>query len=510
MSQKIVEIIQNFLWPIKRDELRKFFPMAFMLFFILFNYSVLRVLKDSLVIPALGAEAVSFIKSYFVVPCAVLFTLLYAKMTNWMNFNRIFFSIGTFYLVYFVIFGLVIYPNQDIFHPSSHLVNQLIHEKYNLYLFQVDMDHFKWFIILFSKWSFVLNYILAELWGSSMIFLLFWQFANQTVKTEEAKRFYPMFGLIGHAGALASGYLLKYLAGSSEKNYAFAGLVFDDSFALTVLASAFVALVMIIIIFYYINYVADRETVYMTKAKRPEMLKSKLSIRESIKVIMSSKYLGYIVILIFSYGIAINLVEGVWKDRARALYSNTVDYAGFSSDVIVYTGYSAMFFMLAGANIFKYFGWLTAALITPITIFVTGALFFLLVVFSDTMYANVAAMTLVNPLFLTVLVGTIQNVLSKGTKYALFDSTKEMAYIPLNQELKSKGKAAVDVIGARFAKSGGAHVQSLIFMIFPAATYTTIAPYLMIVFTIVMIVWLYDVKMLHKAYAAKLKHPDNI
>ncbi|MEQ9115410.1 MAG: Npt1/Npt2 family nucleotide transporter [Rickettsiales bacterium] len=504
MSAKILDVIQNFLWPIKRHELKKFFPMAFMLFFILFNYSVLRVLKDSLVIPALGAEAVSFIKSYFVVPCAVVFALLYAKMTNLMNFNRIFFSISAFYLVYFIFFGLVIYPHQEFFHPSSYLVNKLIHEKYDLYFFSIDMDHFKWFIIIFGKWSFVLNYILAELWGSSMIFLLFWQFANQTVKTEEAKRFYPMFGLIGHAGALISGYLLKYFAHNSVTNYYFFGMVFDDSFTASVLVSAFIALLMIIAIFYYINYVAEKETVYITKAKRPEMLKSKLSIRESIKVIMSSKYLGYIVVLIFSYGIAINLVEGVWKDRARALYSNTVDYAGFSSDVIVYTGYSAMFFMLAGANIFKYFGWLTAALITPITIFITGILFFLLVVFSDTMYANVAAMTIVNPLFLTVFIGTIQNVLSKGTKYALFDSTKEMSYIPLNQELKSKGKAAVDVIGARFAKSGGAHVQSLIFMIFPSATYTSIAPYLMVVFSIVMIIWLLDVKLLYKAYTLKL------
>lgn len=39
-------------------------------------------------------------------------------------------------------------------------------------------------------------------------------------------------------------------------------------------------------------------------------------------------------------------------------------------------------------------------------------------------------------LMMAVWVGMVQNVLSKATKYALFDPTKEMAYIPLDKESK--------------------------------------------------------------------------
>merc|ERR1712159_771077 len=96
-----------------------------------------------------------------------------------------------------------------------------------------------------------------------------------------------------------------------------------------------------------------------------------------------------------------------------------------------------------------------AAAVTPVTLLATGCVFFSLVL-KPGVWAPLCGALGPTPLMLAVLVGAAQNIASKSTKYALFDPCKEMAYIPLDAEQKTKGKAAVDVIGNPLGKSGGA------------------------------------------------------
>lgn len=90
--------------------------------------------------------------------------------------------------------------------------------------------------------------------------------------------------------------------------------------------------------------------------------------------------------------------------------------------------------MILSSWIFKKFNWGVAALITPIMLATTGILFFALVLCSEPLTPMLAGIGL-TPLLAAVLVGAAQNVFSKGAKYALFDPCKEMAYIPLEEEV---------------------------------------------------------------------------
>lgn len=52
-------------------------------------------------------------------------------------------------------------------------------------------------------------------------------------------------------------------------------------------------------------------------------------------------------------------------------------------------------------------------------------------------------------------------VFGRGAKFSMFKPAEEMVYIGLDTESRTKGKAAIDVVGAQTGKSLGAIVQQV-------------------------------------------------
>ena len=487
------------IWPIMGSEMKKFLPMGLMMFFILFNYTILRDTKDMLVVGASGAEAVNYLKFFGVMTASILFVVLYTKLSNVLSTERLFYTVLTPFLIFFGAFAFIIYPNRDLIHPAPEVVEAC----------KQSMPALRFIFALWGTWSFSVFYIMSELWGTVVIALLFWTFANEITRTGEAKRFYGLFPLLGNVALIFSGQLITYFCNIGH-TYA----VGVDAVGVSLeymMSTVVVAGIAVMAIYWWMNRNILTDSRYYDAAEASKKVKKdkpKMSVMESFKYILSQPYLGYIALILIGYGMAINLVEVTWKGQLKLMCThdgvyNGNEYGAFMGNFSTFTGLATIGLILMFKGVVRRFGWLTGAVLTPLALGITGVLFYAFIIFRDDLGWMTIAMG-VTPVVLAVMFGAAQNILSKGTKYALFDPTKEMSYIPLDQEMKIKGKAAVDVIGGRLGKSGGGLIQMLLLTISATATQITIAPYTCGIMVLVILAWIFAAGRLNGLYQAKL------
>lgn len=485
------------LWPIHNYELKKFLPLAFIMFCILFNYTLLRDTKDTIVVNSAGAGAISFLKLYCVTPAAILFVLIYAKLTNILSRENVFYAIVTPFLVFFGAFAFIIYPNLDTLHPSAQSVAAL----------KASYPALVGFIDIYAYWAYSLFYVLSEIWGSAMIGLMFWQFANHVVRMKESKRFYGLFLVIGNISLILSGQVVRFCSEDIKHFYATHEEAWQMSLYL-LMGSVVVlgAVAMMLYRWMHTSVLSDKRFYDPDEAGVPKKKKEKPSLSESFKIIFKSPELGLIAVLIMAYGVTINLVEVQWKNQLGMYFAGDKGgYNAFMGNYSTFTGiFTILFGWLIGSNVLRRVSWFTAASVTPLMITVGGVIFFAFIFAREWVDFILQAMA-TTPVAAACFLGAGIIILSKGIKYSLFDSTKEMAYIPLNDELKTKGKAAVDVIGGRAGKAGGAFVQSNLQMVLAATVASTgsnivavTAPYAFGIFLVICVLWLFAVKALSK------------
>jgi AAA family ATP:ADP antiporter len=480
---------RSFFWPVHAYELKKIIPMLLLFFFINFNYTILRDTKDTLIVtaPGSGAEAIPFLKVWGVLPFAVIFMLVYSKLSNILTKPRLFYTMISTFIIFFALFAWLMYPNRDLLHPTD-FADRL----------QATLPAgLGGFISVIRNWSYSLFYIMAELWGSVGISLLFWGFANDITRVSESKRFYSMFGLGANLAMLVSGPTIIYFSNIRTRlpvgvdawgvslNYLLGAVIFS---ALAIMG-----------IYWWMNkhVLTDPRFFDPNEVKRPKKSKTRPSFSESLRC-LNSKYVLCLALIVIAYGISIQLVEVTWKGQLKLQYPNPNEYSAFMGYFSTVTGAVSIFMLLfVGGNVIRRFGWRAGALATPIVLLITGVGFFSFVIFRDYLTGFVAFFGF-TPLLLAVYFGAAQNFMSKAAKYSLFDPTKEMAYIPLDPETKVKGKAAIDVVGARFGKSGGALINQALIVGF--GSLSLITPYVAAALFLIIFIWIWAANRLNKEF----------
>ncbi len=449
--------VRSIIWPIHRHELKKMLPMLLMLFLICFNYTVLRNMKDAVVITAAGAEIIPFIKVWALLPMAVIVTLAFTKISNIFSQERVFYIMISIFLGFYGLFAFFLYPMREIFEPQVSAD----------YLDSILPVGFRGMIAMYRHWLLTAFYVVSELWSTAIMSVLFWGFANEVTHINEARRFYGTFGIASNFAAIAAGQSGIYFSQQMEFSPTL-GLS-NEAWEHSVMMLTGVVILSGIgtmAIFRWINrnVLTDPSFDDLHLSKREIKSKGRLSLRESFSYLSNSKYLICIAILVVAYNLVINLVEVVWKDQLRHLYPTPGDYNTYVNNLTSIQGIVSTISALFMAKFISRFGWTRTALVTPLTMLVTSAGFFCCLFFQDHLADTFIALIGATPLAIAVFFGSAQNCLSKAAKYSFFDTTKEMAFIPLGHECKLKGKAAIDGVGSRLGKSGGSLIHQGLLM----------------------------------------------
>ena len=488
--------VRSFLWPIHRSEHKKFIPMFLIGFLISFNYNLLRAAKDTMVItaPGSGAEAIPFLKVWVMIPMSILMTFIFTRISNRFDKEKVFYWMIGIFLGFFFLFTFFLYPFREFLHPH-HLSD---------YYQNLLPTGFKGLIALIRNWTFTAFYVMSDLWSSIIFTVLFWGFANDVTSVKEAKRFYALFGVAVNMSGIFSGQAAMYLSSNIYRAYLPYGTTAWEQSVLFLNSTILITGLVIIWIYRWISKHVIRKTMIYS-----EMPKIKMSVRKNFSYIGKSKYLLSIAVIVVTYNLCINLAEVVWKNQVKELYPNPSEFNIYMGQVMSLMGVIATTTSLfISGYLIRRFSWTSVAMIPPAIMLGTGIFFFGFMVYKDSFLGTFAALLGTTPLIMSVLFGTLQNCLCRASKYTLFDATKEMTFIPLSNECKLKGKAAIDGVGSRIGKSGGSLLHQSLLMIFSTISAST--PMVGGIFLGVVAIWSFAVISLGKQFKSLLAHKETI
>ena len=489
--------IRSYVWPISGYELKKFIPMFIMQICVCFNYSILRNLKDTLVVTseASGAEVIPFIKVWVMLPAAIVTTMVFTYLANHFSRRAVFYIILASFLTYFGAFAFIIYPMRDL--SSSNIVAD--------FLAGVLPEGARGLVSMFRNWPITCFYVICELWGSVVLTVLFWGFVNEITRLSEATRFYSVLSIGSNTAAIIAGQIAVKLSQGSSSPSIFGADAWEQTLCKLITLVICSGIIVLITFTWMTKNVLNNpaylpEDASQSAGAKKSGKKKKLSFFESVNFIAHSRYLLCIAAIVISYNLVINLVEVIWKNQLRELYPSPKEYSIYMNNLTSAMGIISTTASILMVGIIRKLGWTKTALLTPIIMLATTTAFFICIIAKGTLTPISLLLFGTTPIAMAVFFGAVQNCFSKAAKYSLFDTTKEMAFIPLTSDHKLKGKAAIDGIGSRLGKSGGSFLHQGLLLIFSTLSAST--PYVALVVIGTMVVWITAVRSLGRKFKA--------
>lgn len=465
------------LLPIKKDEVTKYTYISIMLFSFLFVQNIVRNLKDTLSVRMIGVEANSNYKVLIIPLFVVIFMYLYTNAVSRYTDIQIFYFVITCFLIWFCLFGFILFPYREYLTFSATSVDFYAEKYYSM----------RWLIRSLSNWPLGLFYVLSEFWQSLIITIVAWQFIMNILTLEQSHRMFISFSIISQSGLVCSGlfmYYIKVMFDFLGLTYKIKNLVYFS--ILTIVLFAFLGIYMFYILSHkYSDKVLKDDVIIKSNRQHPGLWKS-------ILIVIKSKYTILIALIIFSYGLTINLVESKWKIVVNENSLDDLDYFRFQGELLISQGVIAVIFGLLGANLIRY-GWTKIAIIPALLTLFLGGMFFIVLIF----FPGYKILYDIGFWYITYI---------KAGKYIFLDNTKELIYKALPLELRTKGKGSVDLLANKYGKAGASGILMVLYSLGFDLKHDDINVMIAMAFLIFTILWILSVMILGRLYNKKLKH----
>jgi AAA family ATP:ADP antiporter len=449
-------MFKKLIFPVKSDEWRLFGLMFFVVCLININFSILRSARNALVVADTGGSAafIPYFELFGTFPASILLTWGLSRFMRFFSPRFIFTLTMGFFLSFFLVFAFWIYPHRE----QIHL---LLENKLGL-LF--GLTRFK---VVFTHWPDMIFYIMSELWKVALLSVLFWGFINQNLSLDRAKRFYPPLMLGSSIGAILAGPITVFCTSHMSWNFfSLSSQRWQHSLYLLTFFLIFCGLLTLITfssLFKQLQKNSEPAEEDVVQAPKPkESFSNKLlSLSSSVRYLAKSPYLSALLLIVVAEYVSYALGELIFLETLKEMYPSPSDYCRYMGNLTLWTGVlTAVSALVVTPYLLQTYSWSRSAFITPLLmVLMTFAFFFVICCGKAGIFPGTS------PLPIAVILGSLHFAIGRSAKYTLFDATKELAFIPLDQEAQVKGKLIIDGIGSRLGRGTSSFLSIILFML---------------------------------------------
>ena len=270
----------------------------------------------------------------------------------------------------------------------------------------------------FKYWAF---YLFGDAWTTIWV-TTFWAYLNEMTVTEQSKRLYGLIGGGGIIGGLVGATVVSTFVES-------AGIP-------TLILGTVGATILLGLIAFRIEMLASKPEAPIGRGREETRIvlveeKKKNAAIDGARLALTSKYLFAIVMIVFLYEFASQILDFQFKNELESLEGEVAISAFFADIGIIINSVSiiAQFFLFS--FITRRFGITTALLITP------------------------AAMLISSGVYLAIPVlwaGSLLTISDNSLSYSLNQTSRETLFVPTDPDVKYKARAFANMFVQRFGK----------------------------------------------------------